>query len=74
MQTTMKFTIGRFDPADGQVPVRFTDNGFEHRRRVTAVLTAAGKYDAAATRLRVESVARGVERKRAAGAFAVPED
>jgi hypothetical protein len=38
------------------------------------VLTAAGKYDAAATRLRVESVARGVERKRAAGAFAVPED
>jgi len=70
----MKITIGKFDPADRQVPVTFTDTGFEHRRRVAAVLTPAGEYDRAATRTRVEEVARGVQRKRAAGAFAVPTD
>lgn len=70
----MKFTIGKFDPADGQVPVTFTDTGFEHRRRVVAVRTPAGGYDRIGTRARVEQVAMGVAAKRAAGAFAVPAD
>ena len=70
----MKITIGKFDPADKMVPVTFTDTGFDHRRRVAAVLTPAGDYDRAATRIRVDEVAHGVERKRAAGAFAVRTD
>lgn len=70
----MRFRIGKFDPADGQVPVTFTDPdtdpGFRHRRRVVAVLTPAGDYDPVATRARVQEVALGVARKRAVGAFA----
>lgn len=66
----MQFRIGKFDPDTGAVPVTFRADGFLHRRQVVAVLDQAGRYDARATRQRVEAVAQGVAAKRAAGALA----
>ena len=64
----MKFTIGTFNSETGQVPVVFKHENITHKRDVNAVLTD-GKYDAAATRARVQEVANGVEHKIAAGAL-----
>jgi hypothetical protein len=70
----MRTTIGTFDALDRTVPVTFTDTGFSHKRRVNAVVDADGSYDRAATKARVADVALGVDRKRQAGAFDVPND
>lgn len=67
----MKITIGAYDPASRSVPVSFKDGGFVHERRVNAVLDAAGAYDKAATKARVDEVALGVAAKRAAGVLDV---
>lgn len=63
----MKFTIGKFDPESGTVPVTFEKDRKSHSRRVNAVCDAGGGYDRKATRERVEDVARGVEHKFALG-------
>ena len=52
--------IGKFDPATGQVPVTFRYAGITHKRHVNACLDDAGGYDAAATKVRVADVAKGV--------------
>lgn len=69
----MQTEIGKFDPATGQVPVRFSDGDWSHARPVNAVLTKAGKYDRTATAARVADVAQGVAHKRALGLLQ-PED
>jgi len=48
------------------VDVSFTDGTITHERSVNAVY-ADGSYDAEATEIRVEEVARGVENKIALG-------
>lgn len=65
----MKISIGRFDPATSTVPVTFEADGVVHSRRVNAVLDVAGKYDRAATAVRVDEVALGVAAKIACGAL-----
>lgn len=65
----MKITIGKLNPETRQVPVTFSHQGAKHRRDVNACLTEAGEYDRAATKLRVEEVALGVQRKMELGVF-----
>lgn len=69
----MKTTIGKYDPDTGTVPVTFRAGAITHKRAVNACFGAAGAYDAAATRLRVADVARGVTAKIAAGAITAPK-
>jgi len=59
----MKTTIGAFDSEGSAVPVKFVHNGVTHSRSVNAVLDAEGAYDRAATKARVDDVARGVAHK-----------
>lgn len=66
----MKFTIGKFDPETRQVPVTFRYAGIVHKRAVNACLDADGGYDAKATKVRVDDVARGVIVKIDAGLLA----
>lgn len=68
----MRFIIGPFNANDQSVPVRFVDGDFDHRRSVKAVLDGSGAYDKPATRTRVQEVALGIERKRAAGVLDLP--
>jgi len=60
-------SIGKFDPDTRAVPVTFTSGEIVHKRRVNAVLKDDGSYDKAATKSRVEDVARGVAHKIALG-------
>ena len=59
----MRITIGKFDRATGTVPVTFDYEGVQHRRCVNACLSDKGRYDADATKLRVDDVAEGVAHK-----------
>lgn len=68
----MKTTIGRFDAATRTVAVTFSHNDVAHERQVNACLSADGKYDTKATKLRVEEVARGVEHKIDLGVIGTP--
>lgn len=63
----MNIKIGAFDPEKRVVPVTFTSGEVEHKRDVNAALKSDGSYDKAATKARVEEVARGVEQKIALG-------
>lgn len=62
--------IGAYARESRTVTVDFEFQGVQHRRQVNACLNARGQYDRAATRKRVEAVARGVEAKIACGAIA----
>ncbi len=66
----MKTKIGALDKASVTVDVLFTKGERSLRRAVNAVMTDAGDYDRAATKARVEDVARGVAAKMEAGLFA----
>jgi hypothetical protein len=68
----MKFKITRVDVGAAQVAVTFSEGEFVHRRMVNACFDGDGKYDPAATKLRVIDVARGVEQKMAVGAIGEP--
>jgi len=69
----MKFTIGKFDPETGSVPVKFSHDGVKHERSVNACFDEDGLFDAAATKARVGEVAAGVEHKIALGVIANSE-
>jgi len=64
--------IGAFDSGSRSVPVTFTGGDIKHERRVNAVLKEDGTYDKAATKARVDDVARGVAHKIGLGVIAVP--
>lgn len=68
----MTIKIGKFDADTRTVPVTFTSGDIVHTRPVNAVLKADGSYDKAATKDRVEEVARGVEHKIALGVITNP--
>jgi len=70
----MKTRTGKYDPATRTVPVTFTEGEIEHKRAVNACHDADGAYDAAATRVRVAEVARGVAVKIGLGVIAAVED
>jgi hypothetical protein len=53
------------------VTVTFTSGEITHERRVNAVLKDNGTYDKAATKERVEDVARGVAHKIGLGVITV---
>lgn len=59
----MKITIGQFDAETRTVSAKFVHAGVTHTRPVNACLDSKGKYDQAATKLRVDEVALGVEKK-----------
>lgn len=63
----MQIKVGTFDPEKKQVPVKFVSGAIVHDRFVNAILKEDGTYDRAATRQRVEDVARGVAAKIEAG-------
>lgn len=63
MMTDLTTKIGRYDAFSASVEVVFTSGDLVHQRNVNAVLNAQGKYDKAATALRVADVARGVHEK-----------
>lgn len=65
----MRTQIRKFDPETKSVAVTFSHAGKIHRRRVNAVLDAAGEYDRQATRDRVAQVAAGVAEKIDSGAI-----
>ena len=58
------------------VDVIFTSDSpsLTHQRSVNAVVDSDGKYDAAATKVRVAEVALGVENKIAMGVISVPAE
>lgn len=64
--------IGAYNPESRTVPVKFTSGDIVHERRVNAVLTVEGKYDAKATKARVAEVARGVAAKIDLGVIVAP--
>ncbi len=66
----MKWTIN--SQTGATVNVTFAHAGVTHTRDVNAVMTAKGKYDAAATEARINDVAAGVEVKIASGAITNP--
>ncbi|MCW2405266.1 hypothetical protein M2336_001895 [Sphingobium sp. B1D7B] len=63
----MKISIGAFNADTNEVPVTLTIDGAKYQRNVRAVLKDDGSYDRAATKNRVEEVARGYPAKIAAG-------
>ncbi len=73
----VSFEIGPYSSDTRTVAVTFTSGTLTHQRPVNAVLKETGEYDKAATRTRVEDVARGVAVKIQSGAItdadAVPE-
>lgn len=64
--------IGKFDPDTRSVPVTFTSGEIVHTRSVNAVLKDDGGYDKAATKARVDDVARGVAHKIELGVITNP--
>jgi hypothetical protein len=74
MAVTTKFTKPTGDAT--VVDVTFTSDSpsLTHQRSVNAVFDSDGKYDAAATKLRVAEVALGVENKIAMGVISVPAE
>lgn len=70
--TELTTKIGVFNPDTRSVPVTFTKGEIVHKRDVNAVLKDDGSYDRAATKARVEEVARGVAHKIAAGVITMP--
>lgn len=70
----MDIIIGKMDRPSLTVPVTFRSHGKVHRRPVRAVLTARGRIDRKATRLRVDAVARAVAHKFALGLLADTSD
>lgn len=69
----MKITIGAYDAASRTVTVAFEEGEIDHKRAVNACHDKAGAYDEAATKARVDDVARGVAQKILVGAITVPE-
>ena len=69
----MKITIGVYDATTHTVPVTFEQGAIEHRRTVNACRDAQGGYDEAATRARIDDVARGVAQKILVGAITAAE-
>lgn len=63
--------IGAFNKDSRTVPVTFTSGDIVHSRDVNAVLKEDGSYDRAATKARVEEVARGVAHKIGVGVITV---
>ena len=70
--TDITTKIGTFNADTRSVPVTFTCGEIVHKRDVNAVLKDDGSYDKAATKTRVEDVARGVAHKIDAGVIALP--
>jgi len=70
--TDVTAKIGKFDPDNRSVLVTFTNGEIVHTRNVNAVLKANGSYDKAATKDRVDDVARGVAHKIALGLIINP--
>ncbi len=68
----LKIKIGAFDANTRSVPVTFTSGEIKHERSVNAVLKADGAYDKAATKTRVDEVARGVAHKIGLGVLTAP--
>lgn len=68
----MTIKIGAFDKDARTVPVTFIAGDVRHERNVNAVLKDDGTYDKAATKARVDDVARGVAHKIGLGVIAVP--
>jgi len=71
--TELTTKIGSFNADTRSVPVTFTAGDVEHKRDVNAVLKDDGTYDRAATKARVEEVARGVAHKIGLGVITVPQ-
>lgn len=69
--TDLTTKIGAFDSESRTVPVTFTSGEIKHERRVNAVLKDDGTYDKAATKARVEEVARGVAHKISQGVITI---
>ena len=69
-------TIEAVDNNVRDVKVRFTraDSGCVHERSVNVVFDSEGNYDADATAVRCEEVARGVEHKMACGVIVAPTE
>lgn len=65
----MKITIGAYDATTHTVPVTFAQGAIDHHRTVNACRDAQGGYDEAATRARIDDVARGVAQKILVGAI-----
>jgi len=68
----LKIKIGAFDANTRSVPVTFTSGDIKHERSVNAVLKEDGAYDKAATKARVDEVARGVAHKIGLGVLTAP--
>lgn len=68
----LKIKIGAYDAKTRSVPVTFTSGDIRHMRSVNAVLKDDGAYDKAATKTRVDEVARGVAHKIGLGVLTVP--
>lgn len=68
----LKIKIGAFDANTRSVPVTFTSGDIKHERSVNAVLKDDGTFDKAATKARVDEVARGVAHKIGLGVLTAP--
>jgi hypothetical protein len=68
----LKIKIGAYDATTRSVPVTFTSGEIKHLRSVNAVLKDDGGYDKAATKARVDEVARGVAHKIGLGVLTMP--
>jgi hypothetical protein len=68
----LKIKIGAYDATTRSVPVTFTSGDIKHMRSVNAVLKDDGAYDKAATKARVDEVARGVAHKIGLGVLTMP--
>ncbi len=70
--TEISYQLGRFAADRRTVPVTFISGDIVHKRDVNAVVDAQGTYDKAATKGRVEDVARGVAQKIELGIIGAP--
>ncbi|MCI4588605.1 hypothetical protein MOK15_00585 [Sphingobium sp. BYY-5] len=71
--TDLTTKIGAFNADKRTIPVTFTSGDIVHKRDVNAVLKDDGSYDRAATKTRVEDVARGVAHKIGLGVITMPQ-
>lgn len=71
--TEISYQISKFAADRRTVSVTFTSGEIVHKRDVNAVVDGQGAYDKAATKTRVEDVARGVAQKIELGIIGVPE-
>lgn len=69
----MKITIGAYDATTRTVAVAFQEGEIDHKRAVNACHDTNGGYDEAATKARIDDVARGVAQKILVGAITAPE-